>query len=161
VYYSALGDLAIYFFNGKKNILIAKGKEEKIEATVKEQNTDDTIEEICTGYLLGMERNISPEVNIDPLVPLDNDMLLIASKGFYGVLAEKNIQKILVDPMPVQTKVYRFLDMANIAGGEENISIQLISFYNLEHKERKFKVLEIPKRTGAKKKVEKKRCGKR
>ncbi len=138
LYYSVLGNLSIYYSNGKKLFLLAKDTRETNREKSADSNEKSEIQDE-DGYLLGMARNVSLEINIEPLEPINDDMLLLCSKGLYEFVAEKSIQKILADPMPAQTKLYRLLDMANIAGGENNISVQLISFYNLENTDRKFK----------------------
>jgi PPM family protein phosphatase len=145
-YYSTFGEIAIYFFNGKKLHLLSQGNKRITSLTPTSSEINDLTEEVANpDFLLGKNRDINPDVNTEALVPLNDDMVLLCSKGFFDAVPEKSISKILYDPMPVQTKVYRLVDMANIAGGEENISIQLVSFYNLEHVERKFKPLDVRK----------------
>ncbi len=154
-YYSVFGNTSIYFFNGNKTFLLAKGEDipeiSSDEADVKNEP------EVNALPLLGLSKTIKPEINIDPLVPLNSDILLMCTSGFYEKVSLKNIQKILADPMPVQTKVYRFIDMASLAGGEENVSVQLISFYNLDHQARAFKPAE--KKTIRKATTKKKSAG--
>jgi serine/threonine protein phosphatase PrpC len=140
LYYAVLGELVIYYSNGKKLFLIARDNQETDRKQIAGmEDTEDNSSE--NGFLLGMARNVNPEINIEPLEPVNDDILLLCNKGLYEFVPEKSIQKILADPMPVQTKLYRLLDMANIAGGEKNISVQLVSFYNLDNTIRKFKPL--------------------
>lgn len=150
VFYATMGDLALYFFYGKRPVLIARGNVEN-----ELDRTDDKTEDGSNikVSLLGKHRDIEPVVNAQALVPLDGDMILMCSRGFYEIVSEKNILRILTDPMPVQTKVYRFVDMASIASGDENISLQLISFYNLAHSERKYVPLPVKKSKVLKKKL--------
>ncbi len=138
-YYAAFGETAIFFYNGKKIHLLALG-EQQSDANV-QYETEKTTQQ-AQGFLLGKTRDIIPEVNTEPLLPVNGDMILLASKGFYARLSDRNILKVISDPMPVQTKIYRFVDLASIAGGDENISIQLISFYNLDQQQREFKPIE-------------------
>jgi len=150
LYYAVMGDLAIYYSIGRKLFLIAKETAAKNQSDVNE-NIENFEEK---GSLLGMARNISPDINTEPLEPVNDDMLLMCSPGLYEAVPEKSVQKILSDPMPVQTKLYRLLDMANIASGEKNISVQLISFYNIENTIRKFKPLATGRAGLLKKKPE-------
>ncbi len=150
VFYTSLGELSLYYFNGKRPVLISKGDIGNFEDT---QEAEGDLQNPDTVPLLGKYKEIDPVVNREPLVPVNEDMLLMCSKGFYENLTEKSIQKILTDPMPVQTKVYRFVDMASIASDDENISLQLISFYNLDHVERKFVPLVVKKSKVVKKKA--------
>jgi serine/threonine protein phosphatase PrpC len=135
VWYSTVGEMTIFFYNGKRLHTLSYGASNETKANPGESQE-------VTGSLLGMNRGFLPVINTEPLIPLNNDMVLLSSRGFCNNVPEKSIFKILSDPMPVQTKVYRLVDMASIAGGEQTISIQLISFYNLDHRERVFKPLE-------------------
>ncbi len=150
VFYATLGELSVFYFNGKRPVLVSRG--EVVESDDEQQPSGGESEKSGNLVLLGKNRDIEPMVNAEPLVPVNDDMLLMCSKGFYESVVEKSIQKILTDPMPVQTKVYRFVDMASIASGDENISLQLISFYNLDHTERKFVPLILKKSRATKKK---------
>lgn len=149
IFYSTLGELSVFYFNGKRPVLVSRGD---IDESGDEPQSDSEPGKSDHLVLLGQNRDIEPKVNTEPLVPVNDDMLLMCSKGFYESVVEKSIQKILTDPMPVQTKVYRFVDMASIASGDENISLQLISFYNLDHTERKFVPLILKKNRVIKKK---------
>jgi len=141
VYYSSFGETSVSFFNGRKLFLISHGDLQSSVSDDQDLNSDSRSN--SGGYLLlGQQRDVKPVVNKDPLVPLNEDLILLGTKGFYDAVNEKSIAKILSDPMPVQTKVYRLVDMANMQGGAENISVQLISFYNLENPERKFHPIE-------------------
>ncbi|MBW6479904.1 MAG: hypothetical protein K0B37_10785 [Bacteroidales bacterium] len=136
-YYCVVGNSTISFFNGKKLFVLAAGDESK--GNLKEKNDDAPAE----GYFLGEKQSIVPEVNREPLLALNDDMILLSSDGFANFVSEKQVLKILVDPMPVQTKTYRLVDMALHAGSEDNISVQLVAFYNLDHLERKFVPIRI------------------
>ncbi|MFO8148290.1 MAG: PP2C family serine/threonine-protein phosphatase, partial [Gillisia sp.] len=87
---------------------------------------------------IGKSKNIVPEVNKEALVPLNDDIVILSSDGFYNTVTERSVQKILNDPMPVQTKAYRLIDTAIHAGTEDSASVQIIAFYNLDHTQRKF-----------------------
>lgn len=136
-YYCVVGNSTINFFNGKRLFVLAKGYE---SINSSGEKTDDALSD---GFFLGEKQNIVPEVNREPLIALNDDMILLGSDGFTEFVSEKQILKILNDPMPVQTKVYRFADMALHAGSEDNITVQLLAFYNLGHSERKFAPIRI------------------
>lgn len=149
VWYATLGQIAIFFFNGKKLFLISRGvfNNDTASQNLKESNEGDFL-------LLGNDKIIEPEILNKSLVPLNGDMLLLASRGFFNHVNEKSIAKILADPMPVQTKLYRLIDMASVAGSEDTISIQLLSFYNLDHTERLFVAVDNKKLKQSKKSAE-------
>ena len=136
LYYASIGHSRIYYFNGRRLFLVSQGQSLSREMDSSATKTDDSNDSLVP--LLGISGRIEPDVNIEPLVPVDGDMILMTSDGMYNAVHEKSIQKILHDPMPSQTKIYRLLDLANLQGGDDNISAQLITFYNLESAERKF-----------------------
>jgi serine/threonine protein phosphatase PrpC len=131
-FYSVVGNASVDFFNGKK--LFALAREESVQmgkdTVINEKNTEKVY--------IGKSKNIVPEVNKEALVPLNDDIILLSSDGFYNTVTERSVQKILNDPMPVQTKAYRLIDTAIHAGTEDSASVQIIAFYNLDHTQRKF-----------------------
>jgi serine/threonine protein phosphatase PrpC len=136
-YYCVVGNSTISFFNGKRLFVLASGDESK------NQSGEKTEDVLTGGYFLGEKQNIVPEVNREPLIALNDDMVMLSNDGFSDFVPEKHVLKILGDPMPVQTKVYRLTDMAVHAGSEENVSVQLVAFYNLDHTVRKFIPLRL------------------
>jgi PPM family protein phosphatase len=139
VFYSSIGHCRIYFFDGRRIYLLSKGDIESIEP---ESNTDPEIADEIEIRFLGKAKRIFPEVNTEALMPVNGDMILLVSDGLYNSLNDKALQKTLSDQMPAQTKIYRLMDLANLDSGEDNISAQLISFYNIENEVRKFTPLK-------------------
>lgn len=132
VYYSVAGEGMIYLFFGKKVVLISQGG---IDTREQESKSGQLKPE---KILLGQNQNIRPFVNSLPLIPMNNDMIIMGTKGFFEHVSEKQIVRVLTDPMPIKNKVQRLSDMAKSTGSHENIALQLISFYSLGHTERKF-----------------------
>ena len=135
-YYSTIGSSCIYFFNGRRIYTIARGD---VETSTGKVAGDETV----NGTFLGQKQNIEPYINPEPLNAVNDDIIVLCSDGFYEVINEKSMLKILSDPMPVQTKVYRLIDTAMLSGAEDSVSIQLISFYNLANKNRQFHPLQV------------------
>ena len=136
-YYCVVGNSTISFFNGKRLFVLATDLDAKGKS---KEKTDDALSE---GFFIGEKQNIIPEVNREPLIALNDDMIMLGSDGLSDVVTEKQVLKILGDPMPVQTKVFRLTDMAVHVGSEDSITVQLIAFYNLNHTERKFVPLTL------------------
>ncbi len=137
IYYSSLGNCHVYLFNGKRLYQLT-------QETVSGISSDQ--ERISSQGWIGSEKVPSPFVCDQALVPLNDDMILMCTDGLYEAVKERSIKKILADPMPVYTKACRLVDMANEAGGYDNITVQIVSFYNLDHDERKFVPAEPPKK---------------
>ncbi|MFN3555691.1 MAG: hypothetical protein ACK4VN_06990 [Bacteroidales bacterium] len=132
IFYSCVGNARILFFNGRRVYVLSDGFHEGV---LPEQQA-----------YLGSRQSIEPLVNPQPLVPVDGDMLLMCNEDFYENVSEKSIQKILDDQMPVVNKIYRLADMAVANGAQGSASLQLVSFYNLDHQERSF-VAAQPRKT--------------
>ncbi|MFW5891868.1 MAG: hypothetical protein ACOCUQ_00545 [Bacteroidota bacterium] len=130
VYYSVVGDMLVYFFNGKKIFLAAQGSPSDASNKNKTNLKKNT--------LLGQFKNIEPVVNQQPLVPLNGDMILMGTRDLFLNVTAKQIQRVLSDPMPVQTKVLRLTDMGRNISPSSSISIQIIAFYSLSNTIRKF-----------------------
>ncbi len=130
IYYSSLGNCHIYLYTGKGLYRLTK------EALFDEQHGKS--DDISAPGLLGNDKVAAPFVCQQPVVPVNGDVLLLCTDGLYEHVSHKNIKKILSDPMPVHTKTSRLADIANEAGGRDNATIQIISFYNLEHNVREF-----------------------
>jgi serine/threonine protein phosphatase PrpC len=149
VYYATFGNMAVYCFTGKKLFLLSQG-DKRIPYPLQHPESDTDLEK-NPEHLLGKCRTILPDVNIEAMIPLDKDLILMGSRGFYEKVPDKIISRVLSDPMPVQNKVYRIVDHASVAGGEDNISLQLISFYNLGHTVRQIKPLDVHRTVPVKK----------
>jgi PPM family protein phosphatase len=134
VFYSCIGDSRIYYFNGKKVFLL--GNRSEIGSGISEDESENKSEQ--PDELLGKSRKIVPKINSEPLEPVNEDVIIMLSDGIFSTITEKSILKIFLDQMPSQTKIYRLIDLANLESGNDNLSAQLISFYNLDNKERKF-----------------------
>ncbi len=122
-YYANLGNNGIYFFNGKKIYTLACN-------TIDSEHSKD--------LLLGESHTIEPYICDYPFTPVDNDILLLCSENFLRNITEKSVKNILSDPMPLLTKVSRLVDLANTSEEDDNASIMLISFYNIENEQRHF-----------------------
>lgn len=130
VFYSVVGDMLVYFFNGKKVFLIGQGNDKKENENPKAGEQKH--------LLLGQFKNIEPTVNQQPLVPLNDDLILMGTRDLFLNVTEKQIQRVLSDPMPVQTKALRLADMGRNISPSANISLQIISFYSLPITVRQF-----------------------
>jgi len=136
LHYCCVGNSRIYFFNGRKVYLLAQGSEPDLSAQLPQDYPK--VPEAGTSTLLGKNKNFIPDINSDSLSPVNGDIVVLASNGLYNSLNEKSLQKILADQMPTQTKAYRVINLANPESASDNISVQVISFYNIEYQQRKF-----------------------
>jgi len=116
VYYAWMGDVFLLFFNGKKIYpLIAHEKEKGYD----------------TGYL-GSRQTAAPNICEQAFVPVDHDVLLMASGSSWKELREKALIGVLTDNMPTTTKVQKLVKLAGATLPFCHLSAGMISFYNLE-----------------------------
>jgi PPM family protein phosphatase len=122
VYYANIGGNGLYFFNGKKLYPLACSSSDGLQ--------EDT--------LLGVNSEINPFICEHPFVPVEDDTLVLCSEKFLGCVSEKSVKAMLSDPMPLLTKVSRLVDLASQNCGDDNVSVVLINFYNMDNEERSF-----------------------
>jgi len=116
VYYSWMGDVFLFYFNGKKiNPLITFEKERGLE-----------------NEYLGSRQFAEPRVCEKAFVPVDHDVLLMASGSSWTEMREKSLLGVLTDNMPTTTKVQKLVKLAGTALPYCHLAAQMISFYNLE-----------------------------
>ncbi|MBR5931169.1 MAG: Stp1/IreP family PP2C-type Ser/Thr phosphatase [Lachnospiraceae bacterium] len=98
--------------------LIREGKISRDEARFHSKNNVIT-------RAIGAERKVEPDyfqVTMDP-----GDTLLLCSDGLYNMVSEQAIHKVLNAKMPLSVKAKKLIDMANAAGGKDNIAVVLIT----------------------------------
>jgi serine/threonine protein phosphatase PrpC/LysM repeat protein len=76
---------------------------------------------------LGMEEGL--EVVVSEVLPVyGGDTLLLCSDSLHGMLGEADIQKVLKDGSTPPEKARRLIQLANTAGGADNITVEVIEF---------------------------------
>lgn len=80
---------------------------------------------------LGMETQSEPECAPDPLSIEPGDMFLLCSDGLYRMVDEEDILAVVLGFDPAQS-VERLVDLANEAGGRDNITAQVIQIGSRE-----------------------------
>ena len=135
-FYGHVGDSRLYAF--RKNQLIQltrdhsyvnKLVDEKI-ITEKEALTHPAKNEITRA--IGLIDQIEPEVANSAYIPQEGDILLLCSDGLNNMLSHKELEKILSLNQPIRNKSDLLIEAANSKGGEDNITLQLIRFHNID-----------------------------
>ena len=73
---------------------------------------------------MGKAPHINPQ--IDEIKISNNETYCICSDGLFGMLEDEQIQDILNNNLSLEDKCHRLVDMANDAGGKDNISVILV-----------------------------------
>lgn len=77
---------------------------------------------------LGTMPQLQVSVSEKPLNPANTDILLLCTDGLNGMIKDQTIEEVLNENVSVQHKALRLVEMANEAGGHDNITVQLIQF---------------------------------
>jgi hypothetical protein len=85
---------------------------------------------------LGVQKILAPASCMSALSPVDGDMLLLGTSPMCKYLKDKAIRKVLLDSMPVQTKLARLGKIISESGNTDQVALQLLSFYNINNTER-------------------------
>ena len=102
--------------------LVDSGQISKDEAANHPQKNEITN---CIG-LVGMSE---PETIAVPIMPEPGSYFLLCSDGLSGMVEEARIERVISgSDLSLQQKVNRLIDMANEAGGLDNITVQLVQF---------------------------------
>ncbi len=135
VYYAHAGDSSLYYFTNNKLIKLTK------DHSYVQQLIDDNIIDEHEAWMHPRKNELynalgSPNLLVDtcisPLVPLSDDYILLCSDGLTNMVENSTIQNILSENSKPYEIAKKLTDLANEEGGEDNISIQLIKFFNLE-----------------------------
>ena len=98
--------------------LIREGQITKDEARFHKKNNVIT-------RAIGAEMSIRPDFF---QVTLEEDeILLICTDGLYNMVSDRTIQSIVTSRNSLKAKAHRLIDLANEAGGKDNIAVVLIS----------------------------------
>jgi hypothetical protein len=128
VYYAWVGQTCLYLYDGKNVVPLSRD-------IYQEDNTNTSLKSWQISFL-GQNQMISPGICQQPLVPIDDDTLLMGTSGFCVYFEEKNTKNTLSDSMPSHTKAARLLKKA--VDDEIPAACQIIKFYNIKEDIRTF-----------------------
>lgn len=139
VYYAHVGDSRIYYMAGKKLFPITTDHSyvmnlvQKNIISYEEAREHPRRNEILKA--IGIKKNVEPTICKKPLTPADNDLILLCSDGLTTEIEDTVISSVLSKKNKlVEVKAKQLTDKALKNGGSDNITVQLISFYNTGNK---------------------------
>ena len=99
------------------------------------QITRDHIENGEVSVLVGKEKNIKFSVCKNPIQLDGNETFLLCTDGLTNQLSDNEIFEVLNNgDMSSEMKTARLIEMANNAGGADNVSVQVIDFSTMTKK---------------------------
>jgi serine/threonine protein phosphatase PrpC len=144
VFYVHVGDSRLYFYekNTKKLHRITKDHsfvQQLVDngiITEAEAEAHPRKNEILRA--LGIDKTVTPEVGVAPILPADNDLMLLCSDGLNSMIADTQIQDIITeDTQSILQRTLKLVESAKNAGGHDNITAQLVRFYAQGRKDAK------------------------
>lgn len=138
VYYAHVGDSRIYLFSNKKLIKITKDHSFVQNMVDLGAMTEDEAEkhprknEITNA--LGLKNMNPPTVCASPIKAAKGDMFLLCSDGLTGMVHDNDIESVLKNKMELQAKANHLVDLANTAGGKDNVTVQIVGITQSPYK---------------------------
>lgn len=129
-YYAHVGDSRIYHLSGSSlarltrdhsfvQSLVDIGELSESEAEHHPRKNEIT-------NALGLERMAPPSVSTVPVRPRTGDSFLLCTDGLTGMVDDRMIQRVLLENIPLQQKAHDLVQLANDAGGPDNITLQIV-----------------------------------
>ncbi len=141
LFYAHAGDSRIYYQTGKKlfqltedhSLVMKMLKEKKISKQEAENHNKKNI----IYNALGINETIQIDICKKPIFPTDTDFILMCSDGLTGELSDDKILSVLKNDKDIKKKGNLLIKKALEKGGVDNITLQLIQFYNTGNKANK------------------------
>jgi PPM family protein phosphatase len=130
VYYAHAGDSRIYLFSNKKLMRITKDHsfvQNMIDLgglTEEEAEKHPRKNEITNA--LGLKNMKPPTVCKTQIQAAKGDMFLLCTDGLTGMVSDGEMENVLKNSMELQGKANLMIDLANKAGGTDNITVQIV-----------------------------------
>ncbi|MEA2042193.1 MAG: protein phosphatase 2C domain-containing protein [Bacteroidota bacterium] len=147
LWYAHLGDSRIYYRSGRRFYCLTTD-----HSLVQELIEDKVItEEMAMSHpkrnvvtkALGLKSKAKPDILKEPIYPADKDMILLCTDGLTNELEDGEIHEFLSrEQSTVEEKVKGLMNQTISFGARDNVSLQLLRFYN---------TLVRPEDTGVKK----------
>lgn len=136
VFYAHVGDSRLYYFEQATQTLHRITKDHSFvqelvdRGVIKDEDAEKHPRKNEILRALGIHQEVIPEVGILPILPADNDLLLLCSDGLNAMISDFQIGEIITDKnLTILQRTQKLIEKANEAGGTDNITVQLIRFY--------------------------------
>ncbi len=142
VFYAHVGDSRIYIFSENKlyRLTLDHSYVQTLvdQGLIKEEEMEEHPRKNEITRALGIGPDIEISVGSAPVIPANGDILLLCTDGLTGMLKDDEIEAVLAEDVSVQHKAMKLTQLANDKGGVDNITEQLILFYNVANRKSKF-----------------------
>jgi serine/threonine protein phosphatase PrpC len=142
VYYAHVGDSRIYIFSGGKAYRLTRDhsyvQELVDKGTITEEEAAVHPDRNIITRVLGIQQDVEVEIDQSAAMPSNGDIIMLCSDGLTGMVSEADMENIMGENISIQHKCMKLTQLANQNGGVDNITVQLILFYNVANKKSKF-----------------------
>jgi serine/threonine protein phosphatase PrpC/LysM repeat protein len=142
IWFAHAGDSRIYLFSQNNLYRLTRdhsyvqGLVDAGQITDEEAETHPRKNEITRA--LGIMPEIDIEISSAPVIPANGDIFMMCSDGLNSMLSAEVISGVLSEDISVQHKAIKLVQLANEAGGTDNITLQLIWFFNVANRKSRF-----------------------
>jgi len=136
-YYAHIGDSRIYFLGRGELKQITKDDSyvqtlvDSGKISVEEAETHPRKNELT--QVMGMKPSPTPHICPQPLFPGDDEIILLCTDGLYNMMSAQDIHAILSRSGYIEDKGAELMRTALDNGGYDNVTFQLIKFFNLDN----------------------------
>ncbi len=134
VYFAHIGDSRIYHASHKRLTQLTKDHsvvQDMIDEgiiTEKQARTHPRRNQITAA--LGIDEIPLFEICTEPLLPADDDVILLCTDGLNSMLRDKEIHNAVFSSENLEQKAEALIKAALNAGGHDNVTVQLVRFFN-------------------------------
>ncbi len=137
VYYGHVGDSRIYFASGRELRQITRDDSyvqhlvDRGEITPEQAETHPRKNELM--QVMGQENEMpEPHVCKEPILPSNGDMLLLCTDGLFNMVESQYMKAVLMQHGYIEDKGAQLIKAALDNGGLDNVTLQIIKFFNVE-----------------------------
>ena len=131
-YVGHVGDSRVYFFRGGMLQQVTEDHSLLNDYLKAKKLTPEEIENFPHKNVivraLGMKEQV--QVDVTRVDPLDNDVFLLCSDGLSGMVTDAQMQDILSRTPELEKACGQLIDLANAAGGNDNVTCVLARWHN-------------------------------
>ncbi|MBN8466102.1 Stp1/IreP family PP2C-type Ser/Thr phosphatase [Corallococcus exiguus] len=131
VYVGHVGDSRVYFFRGGMLQQVTEDHSLLNDYLKAKKLTPEEIENFPHKNVivraLGMKEQV--QVDVTRVDPLENDVFLLCSDGLSGMITDAQMQDILQRTPELEKACGQLIDLANAAGGNDNVTCVLARYH--------------------------------
>jgi len=144
LYFAHIGDSRIYILSKSKLYQLTKDHsyvQYLIDSgTILESEGANHPQRNKIQKALGLSLDIQPTVCEKVCIPTRDDIIMLCTDGLLNHVVDQDIEKVLIQKkLSLQDKTDQLIELANLNGGSDNITVQLIQIPDSQYNKSQFK----------------------